>query len=124
MPVCPRCGKILSSEQALSYHMNKKFKCGSLKCVKCGKSFDTKFKLGIHEMNCLNDRCNTPSFDLLRLIFVKSDICFFELDHDNVIKNMSPFAKKKHGDLLGCAYESSDSDQIITHNDTTIIVKY
>ena len=51
MPICPKCGKCLSSEQALSYHLNRKYKCGTWKCIKCDKLFDTKFDLNIHEMN-------------------------------------------------------------------------
>jgi len=52
MPICPRCGKSLSSDQALTYHLNKKYRCGSWECQKCDKKFDTKFDKNIHEMNC------------------------------------------------------------------------
>jgi len=53
MPVCPRCGKCLSSDQALTYHMNKKFKCGSWKCFKCSTVLGTKLDLQMHHMHCL-----------------------------------------------------------------------
>ena len=68
MPVCPRCGKSLSSEQALMYHLNKKFRCGSWKCEKCSKAFDTKFDKNIHEMNCESTLC-LPPHDILQSIF-------------------------------------------------------
>ena len=36
MPTCCRCGKNLSTQQALQYHYNKKFKCNfAWKCQIC-----------------------------------------------------------------------------------------
>lgn len=50
MPICCKCGKILSSEQSLKYHMVKKIKCDSndLKCKICNVRFSSKFDLKIH----------------------------------------------------------------------------
>ena len=52
MPICPRCGKSLTTDQALQYHLNKKFKCNSIKCEKCNQTFETKLKLQMHMMHC------------------------------------------------------------------------
>ncbi len=85
MPICPRCGKCLSSEQALSYHLNKKYKCGTWKCINCQECFDTKFQLQMHEMACYNDRAEAPSYDNLRLLYLKTPIIFLELDNEKII---------------------------------------
>lgn len=94
MPICPKCGKSLSSEQALSYHLNRKFKCGTWKCLKCSKQFDTKFDLNIHEMNCITQRIECPSYDILRVFYNNCDVIFYELDEFNCIKSISPQFKK------------------------------
>ena len=52
MPICPRCGKTLSTQQALEYHLQKKNKCGSIKCKICDQSFDTKLSLQMHCLKC------------------------------------------------------------------------
>ena len=67
MPICPRCGKCLSSEQALTYHLNRKYKCGTWNCVKCKTNFNTKFNLQMHELECLGDRSTMllPTTDML-----------------------------------------------------------
>lgn len=67
MPICPRCGKCLSSEQALTYHLNRKYKCGTWNCVNCKTHFNTKFQLQMHEMECLGDRSSAtlPNTDML-----------------------------------------------------------
>ena len=72
MPVCPRCGKCLSSEQALTYHLNKKYRCGSWECEKCFKKFDTKFDKNIHEMKC--DKISNPSYGELLDMFKKLEL--------------------------------------------------
>lgn len=124
MPICPRCGKSLSSEQALSYHMNKKFKCGTWKCMKCSKQFDTKFALNIHEMNCIESRYEYPSFDLLRLLYYNLDIIVYELDINNRIKNVNPAYYKKHSnDIIGQSIDlNNPSYKVIEHNDSKLVV--
>lgn len=52
MPKCPKCGKILSNDNTLLYHLNKKFPCDSYKCACCKEIFATKFHLQVHEMKC------------------------------------------------------------------------
>lgn len=96
MPICPKCGKTLSSEQALSYHLNRKYKCGTWKCIKCDKLFDTKFDLNIHEMNCVQEHINCPSYDILRILYLEGNIITYELDRFNVIKSISPQFKIKY----------------------------
>ena len=39
MPIYPKCGKSFSSEQALTYHLNKKYKCGTWKCAACNSAY-------------------------------------------------------------------------------------
>lgn len=71
MPVCPRCGKCLSSEQALTYHLNRKYKCGTWNCVQCGMNHNTKFQLQIHEMQCFEnrDKNELPTTELLLAVY-------------------------------------------------------
>ena len=91
MPICPRCGKCLSSEQALMYHLNRKYKCGTWKCHKCLESFETKFALTIHSNLCASDRKHIiPSYDVLLKIYLNSQCVFVEIDNKNVIHSVSP----------------------------------
>lgn len=46
--VCHRCGRVLSSEQALNYHLSKKIKCNSLFCKTCNVYFTSKTKFKNH----------------------------------------------------------------------------
>jgi len=57
----------LSSEQALTYHLNKKYRCGTWKCEKCGKGFDTKFDKNIHEMNCCSTATQSLQDELMEI---------------------------------------------------------
>ena len=53
MFVCHKCGKILVSKQAFTYHMNRKRPCiFKSSCTKCQAQFDTKFDLYIHRLHC------------------------------------------------------------------------
>ena len=93
MPICPKCGKGFSSDQALYYHLNKKYKCGTWKCDKCSTTFDTKHKLKIHMMCCEQDNVfdNIPSINILTKIYAKSKILFYEVDSTGVIHNVNNF---------------------------------
>ena len=42
---CHRCGIVLASQQSLTYHLNKKTKCNSLKCDNCSGIFPNKSAL-------------------------------------------------------------------------------
>ena len=107
MPVCPKCGKSFSSEQALCYHLNKKFKCGTWKCAKCSTVFDTKFALKIHSMSCGDEytSASLPSYDVLCAIYSKSSCVFIEIDQNDVIHSISPAATSLYGfdsrDMVG-----------------------
>ena len=91
MPICPRCGKSLSSDQALTYHLNRKYKCGTWKCPICSLNFDTKFSLKIHQQTCGSARHYIlPSYDLLWNIYVNSKLLILEVDNDDIIHNVSP----------------------------------
>jgi hypothetical protein len=116
MPVCPRCGKCLSTEQALSYHLSKKYKCGTWKCLCCKKSFDSKFQLQIHELSCVLERVDTPSYDVLRQIYIKSPVLFVK--GTSLVETSSPYCKSIIGldeyELVGTKHEiSNQSNNII-----------
>ena len=95
MPICPRCGKCLSSDQALTYHLNRKYKCGTWKCNKCNDIFGTKFQLQMHEMNCLCDNeCITPGVDFLIDLYNNLPFVVMHVDSKDIIKNVSPNIKQ------------------------------
>ena len=56
MPVCPRCGKVLCNEQSLMYHLKKKVRCDSLKCMICGEIFTTKWLHSMCQDTCLKQQ--------------------------------------------------------------------
>ena len=98
MPICPKCGKSFSSEQALCYHLNKKYKCGTWKCAKCNTVFPTKFALKIHTMSCEDYSIkSTPSFDILCKIYTHLHQVFLELDENDVIHSVSPAVTQLYG---------------------------
>ena len=95
MPICPRCGKCLSSDQALTYHLNRKYKCGTWKCHKCNQILDTKFQLQMHEMNCLCDNeCIIPGVDFLIDVYNNLPFVVIHMDGNDIIKNVSPNIKQ------------------------------
>ena len=51
--VCHRCGKVLCTEQSLSYHLKKKKRCDQYKCNICGKLHTNKSQLDICTDKCL-----------------------------------------------------------------------
>lgn len=53
MAVCPRCGKHMSSSQALEYHLKKRKPCNAPNsCPKCNSVFDTSVELWEHKQVC------------------------------------------------------------------------
>jgi hypothetical protein len=92
MPLCPRCGKCLSSEQALSYHLNRKYKCHTWTCNKCDVLFNTKFQLQIHEMKCLNTDgiISIPSVNCLLKIYNHIPGVIICTDKQCIIETVSP----------------------------------
>jgi hypothetical protein len=110
MPICPRCGKSLSSEQALTYHLNRKYRCGVWNCIKCKTNFNTKFDLQIHEMKCIGDRriesnkkFNYPSTETLFEIYKMIPYAILEID--DVTQHIIT-ASPKTNDILGSSPES------------------
>lgn len=110
MPICPRCGKSLSSEQALTYHMNRKYRCGVWNCIRCKQKFNTKFDLQIHEMKCIGDRrmesnkkVNYPSTETLLEIYKTVPYAILEID--DVTQHIIT-ASPKTNDILGSPPES------------------
>jgi len=97
MPICPRCGKSLTSDQALNYHLNRKFRCGIWNCTRCNINFNTKHQLTLHEIQC-GDVCrkhNHPSTDTLLNIYNNIPLPLIEFDVEtNKIVSVSPTAHK------------------------------
>ena len=58
--MCYKCGKNLTTEQSLKYHISRKYPCDSkeLKC-ECGHLFPSRLDLRVHKISCLND-CKMP----------------------------------------------------------------
>jgi transcription elongation factor Elf1 len=93
MPICPRCGKTLSTDQALSYHLNRKYKCNSWVCKFCNRNFETRFSLNIHENQCEFSTANIKSsIDIWNQI----PIIFYVIDAQNVIRFISKQAEEKY----------------------------
>ena len=117
MPVCPRCGKLLSSEQALSYHLNKKYKCGTWKCLNCHDCFDSKFQLTLHEMNCYDVRVEVPSYDVLRMLYLYSKVIVLSIDNKR-ITSISPNCEHIIGysqaELIGKSLEDVPLEEVMT----------
>jgi PAS domain-containing protein len=92
MPVCPRCGKCLSSEQALTYHLNRKYKCGTWNCVQCGMNHNTKFQLQIHEMQCFENREKNelPTTEILLAVYNQMPLICFMFDDQQRVHSVSP----------------------------------
>ena len=127
MPICPRCGKTLSSDQALTYHLNRKYKCGTWKCFKCSELFDTKFALNIHSNTCDQQKYIMPSYDILQNIYINMNShIFIEIDCKNIIHTISPNCEDilgyKQKDLIGqditsvLRTETSNTDRITFEN--------
>lgn len=104
MPICPRCGKSLTSDQALNYHLNRKFRCGIWNCTRCNINFNTKHQLQLHEIQCGNNDTNNnhPSTDTLLKIYNNFPLAIIEFDEDTRnILSVSPQGKHKFKHLLG-----------------------
>lgn len=91
MPICPKCGKLLTSEQALTYHLNRKYKCGTWKCFKCDKVCKTKLDLQMHEIHC-DVIANEPSFEALRKVY--AHVPGIIMTSGSTILSMSPNTQK------------------------------
>lgn len=109
MPICPRCGKCLSSEQALSYHLNKKYKCGTWACMKCPKKFDTKLQLQLHEMRCGVAEKDYPDYGILRKMYDHSRQTMCEVDNGIIIKsNNDRFVGSRIDTIPECTFRSEN----------------
>ena len=68
MVICYKCGKIFSTEQALTYHLTKrKIKCSSLNCFNCNLYFKSNLAFQNHVIACNTEKIvvvndNTDNF--------------------------------------------------------------
>lgn len=109
MPICPKCGKSLCSEQALSYHLNKKFKCGTWKCMICSKSFDTKLNLQLHELKCGVPERTYPDYSILRMFYDKSTNVCCELRGGVVVNcNDDTYIGVRSNQIENCVFKSDN----------------
>jgi hypothetical protein len=119
MPICPKCGSLLCTEQALSYHLAKKKPCQlKLNCDTCLFTFETKLELRNHEKQCFTkskfDDYN-DSFDNI--------IAFSKLDGSVIFSNTQ--FRKIHGIVkdIFCKLENRNIElmrNIIKQNGTSI----
>ena len=121
MPICPRCGKSLSTDQALTYHLNRKYKCGHWSCEKCNVKFDTKFDLTIHKMKC--DSCSKNDFKIENIPCI-----FYKLNANNeIVSVINQFLTNFDTEtLLGKNINSfhNKNYQRITKNDIVIDIPF
>lgn len=132
MPICPRCGKCLSSDQALTYHLNRKYRCGTWKCTKCNDIFNTKFHLQMHEMKCLStDIEDNPTVDYLLQIYNNLPYVIINVNDNNQILNISPNFKNIlkmnkcdiQNNIKNILYDEKTYDKkIIFENDSNKVV--
>lgn len=69
MVLCPRCNKNLSTNQALTYHLNRRTPCNSIQCPHCQQRFQTKLDLQMHMMRCTHVKDPIPDPSLLSTAF-------------------------------------------------------
>ena len=85
MPICQRCGKVLCSNQALQYHLNKKFKCINNSCEICKNVFNSRLLRDAHLKYC-------KAAQIFKAFCkVEDDHNVFVLDHQmNIVKAKDP----------------------------------
>lgn len=110
MPICPRCGKALSTDQALSYHLNRKYKCNSWTCKFCERKFDTRFSLNIHQNQC----------ELIRPLhsnemFHKLPIIYYIIDANDTIRFVSNQAQNIYGQNINDILHTKINKNLKTH---------
>jgi hypothetical protein len=103
MPICPRCGKSLTSDQALNYHLNRKFRCGIWNCTRCHTNFNTKHQLNLHEMQCgdVFRKHTHPSTDTLLNVYKHIPVSIIEFDAETQhIVSVSPHTNTMIDDTI------------------------
>ena len=119
MPICPRCGKCLTSDQALTYHMNKKFKCGSWCCVKCDVTFTTKLDLQMHNIKCQTEHVTKGDTQqtIMNQVYSNGNIAILEIDSNRIVISASPSSSN----VLGIpAVKGLSIDQLSGQNTRTM----
>ena len=111
MPICYKCGKSLSSEQALTYHMNRKYKCGTWKCAQCNLSFSTKFDMNIHLLHCEQFKSHhpMPSADVLSDLFQNIPLSILVVNDNNIVSYFTPYTKTKYPHALSIVGKPIDT---------------
>lgn len=113
MPICPRCGKPLSTQQALDYHLTKQKKCKpQFQCNNCGQIFFTSTELKIHQAEC---NLHLPK---LARIIRNEPICYFIKDKSStsivILSKSFIVLHSDSGDKVGsCYFDDFLSNHII-----------
>lgn len=84
MVLCPRCNKNLSTNQALTYHLNRRIPCNSIRCLYCNQTFATKLELQMHSMRCSRVDNIVPETSVLYDMFCHSPYGILVVAHDRV----------------------------------------
>ena len=116
---CWRCGLLLSSEQALQYHLGKKKKCISIICEICNGIFPSNASLCIHKSKCKENNYNIDrhkSFDMINLL----DCVLVEYNSNGFVTYISSSCREVYGykeeELIGTHY-----NHLIYDNDLAYI---
>lgn len=85
MPQCYRCGRILVTQQSLSYHMNKKNKCTKYSCDTCRLTFKNQCEYDIHINEC---KAKTERYNTYDTIYSQKTV-IIEVDNSGYIRYIS-----------------------------------
>ena len=119
MPICFRCGKTLSTNQALEYHLNKIRKCNELlRCKICNKIFNTKLELNLHERQC---ETIDPLFNMMKNSNSKTSITIVLDDSHKIIRKSHYIDSEIHFELFQENLKESEKIQFSKNFDEMYI---
>jgi len=101
MPICFKCGKNLSTDQSLQYHLNRRVKCNTLHCDKCDKQFQSKLSFDSHLHECDGRNISTRNRHKLYDNVKSERIFLIEINKENKITYISThFLDKLHDSFI------------------------
>ena len=79
---------MLSTQQALDYHLRRKVRCNSIVCETCDQTFPTKHALQMHELHCRVVHANPcreiPDFKTLKALYMWLPFAALVVSNDSV----------------------------------------